>query len=477
MERNPTQFQLPSELTCTTALPGSSKRRRKEELLGKPFRRPQHELDSNGLVPLPVKVCFSCNRSCRLAPLIQCDYCPLLFHMDCLDPPLTALPAGKWMCPNHVEHLVLNQRSLSLSSRCQLFDQFQDRMSQHAVKLDFLRQVHRQNAPNRRSLACVLTITLWTQVPDAIKSQYQNPPSTLLPARVRQLELVCSGVPNRQPSKHLTTEAEQQEWLQDVIALQCSIARHLAIKQKASAEWASEQKASCKSCTASDDVKPQASLERTSSSPDPSSKPCTTSDGPPGALFSLEPPAELSACKCSVTPCQSCRKPNGPAAEACQRPKANGPVDCNSGSDPCRQAELQHRLKPSMAPPAAAPAAALANHIGAETIRLKPSMAPPAAAPDAALANHIGAETIKKEPESVTEACAQKTCPAAPTIWQQNHRTQAAPPEESMSRDDKGRSDTPPTGHQDHSPVKLGSSSSTPGTLNRSLLHLRLILV
>lgn len=47
-------------------------------------------------------------RSCRLAPLIQCDYCPLLFHMDCLDPPLTALPAGKWMCPNHVEHLVVS---------------------------------------------------------------------------------------------------------------------------------------------------------------------------------------------------------------------------------------------------------------------------------------------------------------------------------------------------------------------------------
>lgn len=109
-----------------------------------------------------------------MAPLIQCDYCPLLFHMDCLDPPLTALPAGKWMCPNHVEHLVvrvqnptllrvekarltslpnlqLNQRSLSLSSRCQLFDQFQDRVSQHAVKLDFLRRAHRQSAPNRRS--------------------------------------------------------------------------------------------------------------------------------------------------------------------------------------------------------------------------------------------------------------------------------------------------------------------------------------
>lgn len=56
-----------------------------------------------------------------------------------------------------------------------------------------------------------LTITVWTQVPDAIKSQYQNPPSMLLPARVRQLELVCSGVPDHQPSKHLTSEVEQQE--------------------------------------------------------------------------------------------------------------------------------------------------------------------------------------------------------------------------------------------------------------------------
>lgn len=48
-----------------------------------------------------------------MAPLIQCDYCPLLFHMDCLDPPLTALPAGKWMCPNHVEHLVVREYGLN----------------------------------------------------------------------------------------------------------------------------------------------------------------------------------------------------------------------------------------------------------------------------------------------------------------------------------------------------------------------------
>lgn len=56
-----------------------------------------------------------------------------------------------------------------------------------------------------------LTVSVFTQVPDAIKSQYQNPPSMLLPAGVRQLELVCSGIPDHQPSKHLTSEAEQHE--------------------------------------------------------------------------------------------------------------------------------------------------------------------------------------------------------------------------------------------------------------------------
>lgn len=50
---------------------------------------------------------FLC-RSCRVAPLIQCDYCPLLFHMDCLEPPLTAMPLGRWMCPNHIEHVVVS---------------------------------------------------------------------------------------------------------------------------------------------------------------------------------------------------------------------------------------------------------------------------------------------------------------------------------------------------------------------------------
>uniref|UniRef100_A0AAV2J6M2 PHD finger protein 12 n=1 Tax=Knipowitschia caucasica TaxID=637954 RepID=A0AAV2J6M2_KNICA len=312
LERNPTQFQLPSELTCTTALPGSSKRRRKEELLGKPFRRPQHELDTNGLVPLPVKVCYCCNRSCRLAPLVQCDYCPLLFHMDCLDPPLTALPAGKWMCPNHVEHMVLNQRSLSLSRRCQLFDQFQDRMSQHAVKLDFLRRVHRPNGPNRRSShQHKRTI----KVPDAIKCQYRSPPVLQPPVGVRQLELICGG--DLQP-KHMTSDSEQEEWLQDVISLQCSIMRHLSLKQRppsAESDWNQVKTSTNQSPDLDQDQDHKPAAERTIPSP--------------ALCQKQQQPPEQGLCKCLSKPCQNCRKPNGPVGVQDGPPaKANGPLEC-----------------------------------------------------------------------------------------------------------------------------------------------------
>ncbi|XP_056139226.1 PHD finger protein 12 [Lampris incognitus] len=469
MERNPTQFQLPNELTCTTALPGSSKRRKKEELLGRPFRRPQHELDPNGLVPLPAKVCFSCSRSCRIAPLIQCDYCPLVFHMDCLDPPLTALPAGKWMCPNHVEHIVLNQRNLSLSSRCQLFDQFQDRISQHAVKVDFLRRVHRQNTPNRRySHQHKKTI----KVPDAIKSQYQNPPAMLAPAGIRQSELVCSGVSNHQPTKHLTTETEQQEWLQDVIALQCSIMRHLSIKQKASSsspastpvsssmEWDPRQKAYIKSCVPSEDTKPLAS-QRTLS-PGPCTKPCGSPDDALRATVPKGPMVELDSCNCIMIPCKNCRKFNGPlAVESQQPPKANGPVDCNSASDSCRQTEFQLRLK--------------------SDITHQESVSTPASVTSLKLVNHIDGDIVKRESGNNIEVCSHKDCTTLPVMCsdtkQQKHTTQLKLQTECIGSEAKLSDSITSSAHpitpseviQDHGITKLESSTTIAGLSSTDL--------
>ena len=45
--------------------------------------------------------------------MIQCDYCNLSWHLECLDPPLAVAPPKEsktsrilWMCPNHVDPLL-----------------------------------------------------------------------------------------------------------------------------------------------------------------------------------------------------------------------------------------------------------------------------------------------------------------------------------------------------------------------------------
>ncbi|KAL2864471.1 putative PHD finger domain protein [Aspergillus lucknowensis] len=58
--------------------------------------------------------CVKCGRTTNgRRPIIQCDYCPCAFHMDCVDPPLAVPPTQRpgsdrlhhnWMCPNHVWH-------------------------------------------------------------------------------------------------------------------------------------------------------------------------------------------------------------------------------------------------------------------------------------------------------------------------------------------------------------------------------------
>uniref|UniRef100_A0A672R104 PHD finger protein 12 n=1 Tax=Sinocyclocheilus grahami TaxID=75366 RepID=A0A672R104_SINGR len=324
MERNPMQFQLPSEVTCTTSLPGSSKRRRKEEAIGKNVKRPQHELDPSGLVPLPVKVCFTCGKSCRVAPLIQCDYCALLFHMDCLDPPLTAMPTGRWMCPNHAEHMVLNQNNVTLSTRCQLFDQFQDRLSQHAVKVDFLRWVHRQHHPNRRGVRHIKKKTL--KVPNAIKSHYQNPPLLVDQVGLRNGQLVTNGFMEQEcSSRHVTSEGEQDEWLRHVIALQCSIMKHLSAKQMSSSLRDSEQ-------TDMSEGKTQESTEMQDLSSQNSDclQPRGTQVGPQGApVLPCAAPEQSESCRE-----RSCQGDTDSPAE--KGKGVNGPVVCGRPSSPSR---------------------------------------------------------------------------------------------------------------------------------------------
>ncbi|KAG2221371.1 hypothetical protein INT45_012417 [Circinella minor] len=65
-------------------------------------------VDSSTIKPIRHK----CRKSALHGRMITCDYCPLSWHMDCIDPPMASMPnpARKWMCPTHVEHVLPRMR-------------------------------------------------------------------------------------------------------------------------------------------------------------------------------------------------------------------------------------------------------------------------------------------------------------------------------------------------------------------------------
>ncbi|XP_053659189.1 PHD finger protein 12 [Anopheles marshallii] len=173
---NPKQFELPSDMEMCFPFPGTEK----SEGLGKRAKlKKMHELDSQGLVPLPARTCHTCGQSCRKAPLVACDYCELVFHQDCLDPPLTAMPTTLWMCPNHVEQFVDAKlvTSVSATERIRLWNQFNNDIDHETVKTEFLRKVHRKHPPFR--LRQKVRPRTKIMVPPSIEYHYQNRPALL----------------------------------------------------------------------------------------------------------------------------------------------------------------------------------------------------------------------------------------------------------------------------------------------------------
>ncbi|XP_011156358.1 PHD finger protein 12 [Solenopsis invicta] len=179
---NPREFELPKELQLPIMFPGSNKADyvsgRRGKLLSSSYNNvgKSHCLDSNLMVPLPARLCFECGRSCRKAPLIACDYCPLYFHQDCLDPPLTAFPIGRWMCPNHPNHFIDQNllTSCRVTERIKLWDKYANQqIDQHAVKLDFLRKARAANPLFRTKVR--LEGRPRVKVPCSVKFHYENP--------------------------------------------------------------------------------------------------------------------------------------------------------------------------------------------------------------------------------------------------------------------------------------------------------------
>lgn len=129
-------------------------------------------------------VCVACGLTSNgKRPIIQCDYCPCSWHMDCVDPPLAIPPTQKagsdrahhsWMCPNHIDHelYVVHTENGAYAGKTRIrrprhprvidvdilpsddeAEKLQEqesqgivyRVSEHGVKLDFVDRVKREN--------------------------------------------------------------------------------------------------------------------------------------------------------------------------------------------------------------------------------------------------------------------------------------------------------------------------------------------
>jgi hypothetical protein len=84
---NAEQFKLPAELEPHESLPFSWKWSDERE----------DDLDSSP------RNCANCFKTSRGIPSIACDFCPNIFHLDCLDPPLAEIPRVRF----HLYHFTL----------------------------------------------------------------------------------------------------------------------------------------------------------------------------------------------------------------------------------------------------------------------------------------------------------------------------------------------------------------------------------
>lgn len=97
-------------------------------------------LNSDGTAVL----CYACGGSSwGKRPLLSCDFCPLNFHLDCLDPPLTCPPnlSIKWKCPCHCDwDLPVLRNSNLFFSRNQILD-INFSTCEHKIVQEFLSHV------------------------------------------------------------------------------------------------------------------------------------------------------------------------------------------------------------------------------------------------------------------------------------------------------------------------------------------------
>ncbi|VDO32946.1 unnamed protein product [Onchocerca flexuosa] len=137
--------------------------------------------------------------------MIQCDFCSLCYHLDCLTPPLPSVPKDKWMCPAHVEHILDRKLAKTLSLRKRLFiwqKYARQPVDEHLIKISFLKKTYLE----RKAALGAGTSTAkrngpYFSVPDCIKKLYE----------MRW---------NRWKKDELPSEKEQDLWFKSIVRMQ-----------------------------------------------------------------------------------------------------------------------------------------------------------------------------------------------------------------------------------------------------------------
>lgn len=219
-EMNPKQFELPPEMRIAIIFPGTDKAvagpsRVNTRRTSAARKKGESEGGTSSKGP---KQCFFCSVGSQKAPLIQCDFCVLLYHQDCLDPPLASLPVTRWMCPAHVEHFVDRNmlKTCGITERLKLWEIFSQPIDQDAIKIDFLRKVNRKNPPFNFKVRLPSRNTV--RVPDGVKEAYKNPVDCVPSLHSDLLKIRSDAWRNFQFS-FLASEDEQMLFLSAVSAL------------------------------------------------------------------------------------------------------------------------------------------------------------------------------------------------------------------------------------------------------------------
>ena len=125
--------------------------------------------------------CFICRKSAsKNGPSLQCDYCPLIYHLDCLTPPMTSLPLSteKWMCSNHFEpafdRCFFKKKTLGRSNRIKIYNHSSIAMSDMIVQ-DFPPFSRKKNdLPSNTISNTQLESIQVSQIPKAIEDYYSK---------------------------------------------------------------------------------------------------------------------------------------------------------------------------------------------------------------------------------------------------------------------------------------------------------------